>query len=170
MQRHSPGNQWSEIQRWSNDVRRNQTSAAFWTVKESPMKKLAISALIAFTVAALLGFAYAQSQTPLAGSSLSFSGAGTCDLPTVGRTVICGTGQTVYISVNGGPFVDTKGPAGLPGPQGATGAAGAQGPAGPAGPQGPAGPAGASFAPNSYTCASMVMTSAGISGSGCIFK
>lgn len=103
---------------------------------------IAILATLLFTIVL-----FGQAAGP-SGSSFSFlSSTGTCDLPAPGKTILCGTGSTVLISVNGSAFTDTKG---APGPQG---------------PPGTSTPA-----PSSFSCSNLQITSTGISGSNCSFK
>jgi Collagen triple helix repeat (20 copies) len=107
--------------------------------------------LIAVTVCILLGIA--AGQAGLVGSSFSFGYSGTCESPTTGKTIVCGTKAGILVSEDGGPFVawPAQGPAGLPGVDGATGPEGPQGVAGPPGVAGPTGATGL-MGPNWTSC------------------
>ena len=115
--------------------------------------------LVATTLTLVLSLAYVfvptwtvYAQTVPTGSSFGFGiSTGSCQSPTKGLVIICGTSSGIQVSTDGssyGPVVGTpgppgpQGPAGPAGPVGATGQTGPIGPIGPAGPQGPQGPTG----------------------------
>jgi hypothetical protein len=115
------------------------------------MKTLKIARAVLIVIVVLELIVLAQPITPT-GSSLTFiNGSSSCDTPAVGKTVICGTATGVLISSNGAPFTSVTGTPGAPGAQG------------------PAGPPGTSTSLSTFNCATLTITSSGMSGSGCVF-
>lgn len=113
------------------------------------MKKLAAFGLMLILTC---GNAMAFGQSP--GSSLSFMTSGVCELPTLGKTILCGQLSGDFMeSINGAAYKT------LLGPQGPAGVAGPIGPVGPAGPPG--------TLPASFTCMSISLSSSGVVLSGC---
>lgn len=104
----------------------------------------------------LVAIGYAQ--TTLSGSSMGFTtSSGTCQAPTSGISILCGTSAGFQQSINGAAYA---GISGTPGP------VGPQGPAGPTGATGPQGPAGA--APSTLTCTGFSVAQGGaIQLTGC---
>ena len=119
-----------------------------------------------------------SAQSTPTGSSFGFGiGTSSCQSPTTGLVIICGTSTGIQVSVNGGTYgpitgaVGPAGPQGPPGPAGpvgATGPVGSTGPAGPSGPIGPVGPQGpAGTMAASFTCSTVTFGATGAQFSGC---